>query len=83
MPDMIPPGPSNPLGTRALNWSADGIRFHGTSATYSLGHNASHGCIRMAMSDVEALYEMVDIGTPIVSVNYGSWSPMSDAAANN
>ncbi len=68
MPESIGPGPSNPLGTRALNWSASGIRFHGTLATSSLGTQASHGCVRMAMSDVEYLYEKVDVGTPIVSL---------------
>lgn len=68
MPASIGPGPSNPLGTRALNWSASGIRFHGTLATYSLGTQASHGCVRMSMPDVERLYEKVEVGTPIVSL---------------
>ncbi len=68
MPESIGPGPSNPLGTRALNWSASGIRFHGTLATSSLGTQASHGCVRMAMSEVEYLYDRVDVGTPIVSL---------------
>ena len=79
MPDMIPPGPSNPLGTRALNWNASGIRFHGTQATYSLGHNASHGCVRMAMADIEALYDMVDVGTRIVSIQVGSYDPLYES----
>jgi lipoprotein-anchoring transpeptidase ErfK/SrfK len=83
MPASIGPGPGNPLGTRALNWSASGIRFHGTEATYSLGYNASHGCVRMAMADVEALYDMIDVGTPIVSVTYGSYDPLADGAQNN
>jgi lipoprotein-anchoring transpeptidase ErfK/SrfK len=68
MPESIGPGPSNPLGTRALNWSASGIRFHGTLATSSLGTQASHGCVRMSMPDVEHLYDKVDVGTPIVSL---------------
>ncbi|MBW3595590.1 MAG: L,D-transpeptidase/peptidoglycan binding protein [Actinobacteria bacterium] len=76
MPLSIPPGPGNPLGTRALNWNASGIRFHGTEATYSLGYNASHGCVRMAMSDVEELYELVEVGTPIVSLVASSLDPM-------
>ncbi len=76
MPRVIPPGPNNPLGTRALNWSASGIRFHGTTATYSLGHNASHGCVRLSMPDVEVLYELVDVGTPIVSVEAGEYKPL-------
>lgn len=76
MPASIPPGPGNPLGTRALNWSAPAIRFHGTSADYSIGYNASHGCVRLHMWDVEQLYDLVDVGTPIVSVNYGGLSPL-------
>lgn len=79
MPLEIPPGPNNPLGTRAINWSASGIRFHGTSADYSIGYNASHGCVRMHMSDVEELYEMVEVGTPIVSVFVGPWKPLGSS----
>jgi lipoprotein-anchoring transpeptidase ErfK/SrfK len=60
---MIPGGPSNPLGTRALYLDAPGIRIHGTSASYSIGSYASHGCVRMFMGDVEELYEIVPIGT--------------------
>jgi hypothetical protein len=76
MPASIGPGPGNPLGTRALNWDASGIRFHGTEATYSLGYNASHGCVRMAMPDVEELYDLVDVGTPIVSLIASPADPM-------
>jgi hypothetical protein len=68
MPDMIPPGPSNPLGLRAINWSASGIRFHGTSDIGSIGTPASHGCVRMYNEDVIELYDMVEVGTPIVSM---------------
>lgn len=63
LPAMIPGGPSNPLGTRALYLDAPGIRIHGTSASYSIGSYASHGCVRMLMADVEELYEIVPIGT--------------------
>lgn len=77
LPAEIPPGPNNPLGTRALNWSAPAIRFHGTSATYSIGYNASHGCVRLHMGDVEQLYDLVDVGTPIVSVFVGPWKPLA------
>ena len=76
MPPSIGPGIGNPLGLRALNWSAPAIRFHGTSATYSLGYNASHGCVRMANSDVIELYDLVEVGTPIVSVIAGPLRPM-------
>jgi len=68
MPDRIPPGPSNPLGTRALNLSASGIRFHGTTNIGSVGTAASHGCMRMRMSDIEDFYERVKVGTKVYIV---------------
>jgi hypothetical protein len=80
MPESIPPGPDNPLGLRAINWSAPAIRFHGTSALYSLGFNASHGCVRMANEDVIKLYDMIDVGTPIVSVVAGELKPLYASA---
>jgi lipoprotein-anchoring transpeptidase ErfK/SrfK len=76
LPASIPPGPGNPLGVRALNWSAPGIRFHGTSALYSLGYNASHGCVRLSNEDVIELYDLVEVGTPIVSVVAGPLKPL-------
>ncbi|MFP5378106.1 MAG: L,D-transpeptidase family protein [Acidimicrobiia bacterium] len=68
LPARIGPGPRNPLGTRALNLDAPAIRIHGTSNVASLGTNASHGCIRMAMADVEELFDRVEEGTPVVIV---------------
>lgn len=76
LPAEIPPGPGNPLGVRALNWSAPAIRFHGTEATYSLGYNASHGCVRLSNTEVIQLYDMVDVGTPIVSLVAGPLKPL-------
>jgi lipoprotein-anchoring transpeptidase ErfK/SrfK len=83
MPAMIPPGPGNPLGLRAVNWSASGIRFHGTSATYSLGYNASHGCVRLSNDDVIQLYDMVEVGTPIVSVEVAPYRPLYSSSSSS
>lgn len=66
LPSSIPPGPGNPLGTRALYLNASGIRIHGTYDVGSIGTHASHGCIRMLMSDVEELYPLVPIGTRVI-----------------
>ncbi|MEX1046831.1 MAG: L,D-transpeptidase family protein [Actinomycetota bacterium] len=66
MPAFIPGGAGSPLGTRALYLNAPGIRIHGTSDTGSIGTYASHGCIRMLMPEVEQLYDIVDIGTPVL-----------------
>ena len=60
----IPPGPSNPLKARWMG-IYEGAGIHGTEETYSLGTAASHGCIRMAIPDVEELYDLGEGGTPI------------------
>ncbi len=66
LPLYIPPGPGNPLGTRALYLSAPGIRIHGTYNSASIGTYASHGCIRMLISDSEALFPLVPVGTKVI-----------------
>lgn len=68
MPATIGPGASNPLGTRALNLDAPGIRIHGTTKDGSIGSAASHGCMRMHRADIEDLYERVEVGTPVFIV---------------
>jgi lipoprotein-anchoring transpeptidase ErfK/SrfK len=60
----VPPGPGNPLVARWMG-IVDGAGIHGTDDIGSLGTAASHGCIRMAVPDVEALFDQVDIGTPV------------------
>jgi lipoprotein-anchoring transpeptidase ErfK/SrfK len=64
----IPPGPSNPLGTRWMGISAPGVGIHGTNNDASIGYSVSHGCIRMHVSDAEWLFNHVDIGTPVFIV---------------
>ena len=65
MPNYIAPGPSNPLGTRALALNASGILIHGTSKDFSIGAAASHGCMRMHRWNIEALYPLVPVGTRV------------------
>jgi lipoprotein-anchoring transpeptidase ErfK/SrfK len=62
----VPPGPSNPLGTRWMGLNAPGVGIHGTDAPTSIGYSASHGCIRMQVPDAEWLFEQVHVGTPVV-----------------
>lgn len=66
LPATIPPGPGNPLGTRALYLNAPGIRIHGTYDSASIGTHASHGCVRMNISDVEEMYPLVPIGSKVL-----------------
>ena len=62
---IVPPGKGNPLGTRWLGLSVKGYGIHGTNNPASVGHNASHGCIRMRNHDVEQLFEMVSVGDAV------------------
>jgi lipoprotein-anchoring transpeptidase ErfK/SrfK len=56
--------PTNPIKARWLG-VYDGVGIHGTSDDASIGHNASHGCIRMHIPDVERLYDEVPVGSAI------------------
>jgi lipoprotein-anchoring transpeptidase ErfK/SrfK len=61
----VPGGsPDNPLKARWLG-IFNGAGIHGTDETWSLGHAASHGCVRMGISDVIDLYPRVPVGAPI------------------
>src|SRR3954447_3603659 len=61
---VIPPGPQDPIKARWMGFY-NGAGIHGTDDIGSLGSAASHGCLRMAIPDVEELYELVPYGTPI------------------
>jgi lipoprotein-anchoring transpeptidase ErfK/SrfK len=61
----VPGGvPENPLKARWMG-IYDGAGIHGTDDVGSLGSAASHGCIRMGVSDVIDLYDRVEVGDPI------------------
>ena len=62
----IPGGaPNNPLKARWLG-IANGVGIHGTAEDWSIGSRASHGCIRMHVSDVIDLYPRVPVGTTVL-----------------
>ncbi len=61
----IPPGPENPVGTRWLGLGFKGYGIHGTNAPNSIGTAASAGCIRMNNEDVEALAQLIGVGTKV------------------
>jgi lipoprotein-anchoring transpeptidase ErfK/SrfK len=66
MPLVIPPGPGNPLGTRALRLNSPGILIHGTFNPASIGTYASHGCIRMRIADSIDLFPRVPTGAKVL-----------------
>lgn len=52
------------LGTRRL-LLGDGYALHGTNVPESIGRSVSHGCVRLRNEDIEKLYDMVPVGTPV------------------
>lgn len=66
---IMPGGPTNPLGARALYLFQNGVdtyfRIHGTTQPETIGHSASNGCIRMLNDHVIDLYSRVPVGTVV------------------
>ncbi|MBI3789919.1 MAG: L,D-transpeptidase family protein [Gemmatimonadetes bacterium] len=64
-----------PLGTNQRKYTGvlgafrlymgDGYGIHGTDVPSSIGTSASHGCVRLRNEDIETLYQIVKIGTPV------------------
>ncbi|RUS59167.1 L,D-transpeptidase [Pseudorhodobacter sp. E13] len=71
--DGQPGGPTNPLGARAIyllsNGRDYGYRIHGTPDWWSIGKNASSGCIRMIQQDVIDLNQRVQPGANVLVLN--------------
>ena len=59
---VVGPGKGNPVGTRWMGLSRKGYGIHGTNNPRSIGHSASHGCVRMRNRDVEDLFARVVVG---------------------
>lgn len=69
LPDVVKAGPDNPLGDYALNLGLKGYLIHGTNKPFGVGMRVSHGCIRLYDNDIEQLFNMVKIGTPVNIIN--------------
>ena len=59
---VIPSGKDNPVGTRWIGLSKKGYGIHGTNVPRSIGHAASHGCIRLRNRDMEQLFTLLRVG---------------------
>lgn len=69
IPAIVEPGPDNPLGHRVLKLDMPGYLIHGTNQPYGVGMRVSHGCVRLYPENIESLYELVDLETPVTIVN--------------
>jgi lipoprotein-anchoring transpeptidase ErfK/SrfK len=70
LPEMMPGGPENPLGARALylfEGSRDTLyRIHGTAEPWTIGTNVSSGCVRLLNEEIADLYLRTPVGTRVV-----------------
>jgi L,D-transpeptidase ErfK/SrfK len=71
LPPKVPSGPDNPLGLFAMRLAAGNGTYliHGTNNPIAVGLAVTHGCIRMYPDDVEALFPLVPVGTPVRLIN--------------
>ena len=69
LPNVVPPGPDNPLGHRVLKLDMPGYLIHGTNQPYGVGMRVSHGCVRLYPENIELLYELVGIGEAVTIIN--------------
>jgi lipoprotein-anchoring transpeptidase ErfK/SrfK len=65
VPSMVPPGPQNPLGPRALYLGDTLYRIHGTNRPGSIGGAVSHGCFRMHNPHIIELYAKAQVGSNV------------------
>ncbi|MEP1933218.1 MAG: L,D-transpeptidase [Roseibium sp.] len=69
LPAVIRGGASNnPMGVAAMTLSNGNYAIHGTNRPGSLGRAVSYGCIRMANTDIQDLYQRVGIKTPVIAL---------------
>ena len=71
LPTRVPSGPDNPLGLFAMRLAAGNGTYmiHGTNNPIAVGLPVTHGCIRMYPEDVEQLFPMIAVGTPVRIIN--------------
>jgi lipoprotein-anchoring transpeptidase ErfK/SrfK len=68
LPAYVPPGPNNPLGTRALHLSWTYYRIHGTHDTRKIGRRSSSGCVGLYNQHIEELYGLTQVGTQVLLI---------------
>jgi lipoprotein-anchoring transpeptidase ErfK/SrfK len=84
LPEYVDGGPDNPLGPRAMYLHRDGkdlgYRLHGTLEPWTIGTNASSGCIRMFPEDIIDLYQRCPMGTKVLVLRHLGAPPVDEPA---
>lgn len=69
LPEIVPPGPKNPLGRYAMRLGVPGYLIHGTDKPWGIGMRVTHGCMRLYPEDSETIFHEVAVGTQVQLVN--------------
>ena len=69
LPNIVPPGPDNPLGEYAMRLGLPGYLIHGTNRPAGVGMRVTHGCIRMFPEDIGFFFGQVPMNTPVRIIN--------------
>jgi len=69
LPQIVPPGPDNPLGEFAMRLSRPQYLIHGTNKPWGVGIRVSHGCVRLYPEDISRLFPQVPVGTKVRIIN--------------
>jgi L,D-transpeptidase ErfK/SrfK len=72
LPAVVPGGtPDNPLGRFAFRLGFPGYLIHGVDErkSYGIGMRVTHGCVRMYPEDIERLFDLVPVNTPVQIVD--------------
>lgn len=69
LPQVVPPGPDNPMGSRVLRLGWPEYAIHGTDKPPSIGLRGTHGCLRMYPEDIVGIYAAVPVGTGVTVVD--------------
>ena len=65
LPDFLPAGPGNPLGTHAMYLTWPAYLIHGTHDTRKIGRKSSSGCIGLYNRMIQELFAITPIGTQV------------------
>jgi L,D-transpeptidase ErfK/SrfK len=69
LPNVVKPGPYNPLGRHAIRLGIPGYLIHGTNKPFGIGMRVTHGCVRMYPEDIESLFDDVSVGIQVQIIN--------------
>lgn len=76
---IAPGDPANELGSRWMGFQGTSLGLHEAIDPSTVGFYGSNGCVGLTKADIEEIYDMVPVGTPVKIV--GALNPALMAAS--